>query len=87
MDDTIAVGVEVYAMTKIQGKINGIKVDARELRAMKTKRMFLSSETAEVVHLEDLKQYFMYGGERIYFSRDDISEIKLYAPPGTIFTV
>jgi len=42
----------------------------------------MCADTGAVLDEHQIKTYFPYGGERVFFTKDDMNQIKDFGPPG-----
>lgn len=79
---TVSIGVELYALKVIQRKSTPLQLDASTNVPLKSETRWLCEDTGMFLTPDQMKKYIEYGGKRIYFSRDDIIQIKYYDTPG-----
>lgn len=78
----VSIGVELYAMVVIQRKNVPVALDASTNIPLKTETKWLCEDTGAYLTPDQIKKYIDYGGRRVYFTRDDVVEIKHYDAPG-----
>ncbi|OQS05508.1 ATP-dependent DNA helicase 2 subunit [Thraustotheca clavata] len=78
----IAIGVELYALTVKQAKPSPINLEAETNSILKTETKWLCDETGMYLTPEQVKKYIEYGKQRVYFSSDDMVELKYFDAAG-----
>jgi ATP-dependent DNA helicase 2 subunit 1 len=78
----VSIGVELYALAVAQRKSYPIYLDAPTNTPLKSETKWLCDDTGAYLTPDQIKKYMPYGGTRVYFSRDDIVQIKYYDVPG-----
>ncbi|KAF1315995.1 Atp-dependent dna helicase 2 subunit, partial [Globisporangium splendens] len=78
----VSVGVELYALVVVQKKTPAVKLSASTNTLLKSDTKWLCEDTGAYVTPDQIKTYIEYGGKRMYFSRDDVLQIKHYDAPG-----
>ncbi|KAG7388283.1 X-ray repair cross-complementing protein 6 [Phytophthora pseudosyringae] len=78
----VSIGVELYALVVVQRKNTPVALDASTNTPLKTETKWLCEDTGAYLTPDRIKKYIDYGGRRIYFTRDDMVEIKHYDAPG-----
>ncbi|KAG6582791.1 putative ATP-dependent DNA helicase 2 subunit [Phytophthora cinnamomi] len=78
----VSIGVELYAMVVVQRKNTPVALDASTNTPLKTETKWLCEDTGAYLTPDQIKKYIDYGGKRVYFTRDDVVEIKHYDAPG-----
>lgn len=77
----VSIGVELYALIVKQRKSPPVALDASTNVPLKTETKWLCEDTGAYVTQNQVKKYIDFGGKRVYFSRDDVVEIKHYDAP------
>lgn len=75
-------GVGVYTLVRSCPKPYGVKLSRNTNEELKTHTKSYLSETGEVLMPQDLKKAQTYGGRRICFENDEVTEIKRFEEPG-----
>ncbi|GMF65339.1 unnamed protein product [Phytophthora lilii] len=78
----VSIGVELYALVVVQRKNTPVALDASTNIPLKTETKWLCEDTGAYLTPDQIKKYIDYGGKRVYFTRDDVVEIKHYDAPG-----
>ncbi|POM62503.1 ATP-dependent DNA helicase 2 subunit [Phytophthora palmivora] len=78
----VSIGVELYALVVAQRKNTPVALDASTNTPLKTETKWLCEDTGAYLTPDQIKKYIDYGGKRVYFTRDDIVEVKHYDAPG-----
>lgn len=78
----VSIGVELYALVVVQCKNTPVALDASTNTPLKTETKWLCEDTGAYLTPDQIKKYIDYGGKRVYFTRDDMVEIKHYDAPG-----
>ncbi|ETM36562.1 hypothetical protein, variant 1 [Phytophthora nicotianae] len=78
----VSIGVELYALVVVQRKNTPVALDASTNTPLKTETKWLCEDTGAYLTPDQIKKYIDYGGKRVYFTRDDVVEIKHYDAPG-----
>uniref|UniRef100_A0AAV1U322 SAP domain-containing protein n=1 Tax=Peronospora matthiolae TaxID=2874970 RepID=A0AAV1U322_9STRA len=78
----VSIGVELYALVIVQRKNTPVALDASTNLPLKTETKWLCEDTGAYLAPDQIKKYIDYGGKRVYFTRDDIVEIKHFDSPG-----
>uniref|UniRef100_K3WYY1 Ku domain-containing protein n=1 Tax=Globisporangium ultimum (strain ATCC 200006 / CBS 805.95 / DAOM BR144) TaxID=431595 RepID=K3WYY1_GLOUD len=78
----VSVGVELYALVVVQKKAPAVKLSASTNTPLKSDTKWLCEDTGAYVTADQIKTCIDYGGKRVYFSRDDVLQIKHYDAPG-----
>nr|CCA20428.1 ATPdependent DNA helicase 2 subunit putative [Albugo laibachii Nc14] len=78
---TISIGVELYALAIVQHKSTPIFLNASTNKPLSSETKWLCEDTGAYLSPENIKKYHPYGGTRIYFSKDDIIELKYVDTP------
>ncbi|CEG40410.1 atp-dependent dna helicase 2 [Plasmopara halstedii] len=78
----VSIGVELYALVVVQRKNTPLALDAITNAPLKTETKWLCEDTGAYLTPDQIKKYIDYGGKRVYFTRDDVVEIKHYDAPG-----
>ncbi|GMF53034.1 unnamed protein product [Phytophthora fragariaefolia] len=78
----VSIGVELYALVVVQRKNTPMALDASTNTPLKTETKWLCEDTGAYLTPDQIKKYIDYGGKRVYFTRDDVVEIKHYDAPG-----
>lgn len=81
MTKDVSIGVELYALTIKQRKSYAVALDASTNAPLKTETKWLCEDTGAYLTPDQVKKYIDFGGKRVYFSRDDVVEIKHYESP------
>lgn len=77
----VSIGVEMYALTIKQRKSYPVALDATSNAPLKTETKWLCEDTGSYLTPDQIKRYIDFGGKRVYFSPDDVVEIKHYDSP------
>ncbi|RLN61046.1 hypothetical protein BBP00_00005653 [Phytophthora kernoviae] len=78
----VSIGVELYALVVAQRKNTPVALDASTNTPLKTETKWLCEDTGAYLTPDQIKKYIDYGGKRVYFTRDDVVQIKHYDAPG-----
>ncbi|CCI43281.1 unnamed protein product [Albugo candida] len=78
---SISIGVEVYALAIVQHKSTPIFLNATTNRPLVAETKWLCEDTGAYLTPEQIKRYYAYGGTRVYFSKDDVMEMKFAGTP------
>ncbi|TMW66490.1 hypothetical protein Poli38472_004255 [Pythium oligandrum] len=78
----VSIGVELYALAVVQRKTYPVSLDASTNTPLKSETKWLCDDTGSYLTPDQIKKYIAYGGKRVYFSRDDVVQIKYYDAPG-----
>ncbi|KAJ0408746.1 hypothetical protein P43SY_001970 [Pythium insidiosum] len=78
----VSIGVELYATTVLQRKSVPVALDASTNAPLKSETKWLCDDTGAYLQADEIKKYIAYGGKRVYFTRDDLVQIKYYDAPG-----
>ncbi|GAB9463970.1 Atp-dependent dna helicase 2 subunit [Globisporangium polare] len=78
----VSIGVELYALAVVQKKSSPVALDATTNMPLKSETKWLCEDTGAYLTPDQIKRYIEYGGRRIYFSPDDVVQIKHYDAPG-----
>ncbi|KAL4110931.1 hypothetical protein PRIC1_002615 [Phytophthora ramorum] len=78
----VSIGVELYTLVVVQRKNTPVALDASTNVPLKTETKWLCEDTGSYLTPDQIKKYIDYGGKRVYFTRDDVVEIKHYDAPG-----
>lgn len=78
----VSIGVELYTLAVVQRKSPPVALDASTNTPLKSETKWLCEDTGAYLTPDQIKRYIEYGGKRVYFSRDDIVQIKHYDAPG-----
>ncbi|DBA04673.1 TPA: hypothetical protein N0F65_012256 [Lagenidium giganteum] len=78
----VSLGVELYALAVVQRKSAPVALDQKTNAPLKAETKWLCEDTGAYLTPDQIKRYIDYGGKRVYFSRDDIVQIKYYDSPG-----
>ncbi|GLD98746.1 hypothetical protein PINS_up007464 [Pythium insidiosum] len=78
----VSIGVELYAMAVYQRKAPPVALDASTNAPLKSETKWLCDDTGAYLQADEIKTFVAYGGKRVYFSRDDMVQLKYYAAPG-----
>ncbi|KAG7395792.1 X-ray repair cross-complementing protein 6 [Phytophthora boehmeriae] len=78
----VSIGVELYALVVAQRKNTPVALDASTNTPLKTETKWLCEDTGAYLMPDQIKKYIDYGGKRVYFTRDDVVEMKHYDAPG-----
>ncbi|RLN38465.1 hypothetical protein BBJ28_00012232 [Nothophytophthora sp. Chile5] len=78
----VSIGVELYALVVTQRKSTAVALDASTNIPLKTETKWLCEDTGAYLTPDQIKKFIDYGGKRVYFTRDDVVEIKHYDAPG-----
>ncbi|KAF4320238.1 hypothetical protein BBO99_00005803 [Phytophthora kernoviae] len=78
----VSIGVELYALVVAQRKNTPVALDASTNTPLKTETKWLCEDTGVYLTPDQIKKYIDYGGKRVYFTRDDVVQIKHYDAPG-----
>lgn len=80
--NAVSIGVELYALVIVQRKNTPVALDASTNVPLNTETKWLCEDTGAYLAPDQIKKYIDYGGKRVYFTRDDIVEIKHFDSPG-----
>ncbi|VDI60204.1 X-ray repair cross-complementing protein 5-like [Mytilus galloprovincialis] len=75
-------GVGVYTLVRSCPKPYGVKLSRNTNEELKTHTKSYLEDTGEVLMPQDLKKAQTYGGRRICFENDEVTEIKRFEEPG-----
>ncbi|CAG2236472.1 G22P1 [Mytilus edulis] len=75
-------GVGVYTLVRSCPKPYGVKLSRNTNEELKTHTKSYLEDTGEVLMPQDLKKAQTYGGRRICFENDEVTEIKRFEDPG-----
>ncbi|KAE9023254.1 hypothetical protein PR002_g11756 [Phytophthora rubi] len=78
----VSIGVELYVLVVAQRKNTPVALDASTNTPLKTETKWLCEDTGAYLTPDQIKKYIDFGGKRVYFTRDDVVEIKHYDAPG-----
>ncbi|CAI5705547.1 unnamed protein product [Peronospora effusa] len=78
----VSIGVELYALVIVQRKNTPVALDASTNTLLKVETKWLCEDTGAYLTPDQIKKYIDFGGKRVYFTRDDLIEIKHYDAPG-----
>lgn len=78
----VLIGVELYALAVVQKKSPPVALDASTNTPLKSETKWLCDDTGAYLTPDQIKRYIEYGGKRVYFSRDDLVQLKHYDAPG-----
>lgn len=78
----VSIGVELYALAVVQKKNPPVALDATSNTPLKSETKWLCEDTGAYLTPDQIKRYIEYGGKRVYFSRDDVVQLKYYDSPG-----
>ncbi|RMX66668.1 hypothetical protein DD238_006606 [Peronospora effusa] len=78
----VSIGVELYALVIVQRKNTPVALDASTNTPLKVETKWLCEDTGAYLTPDQIKKYIDFGGKRVYFTRDDLIEIKHYDAPG-----
>ncbi|OQR92064.1 ATP-dependent DNA helicase 2 subunit [Achlya hypogyna] len=78
----IAIGVELYALKVRQAKPSPVHLDAESNAPLKTDTKWLCDSTGIYLTPAQIKTYIEYGKDRVYFSADDLVELKYFDAAG-----
>ncbi|CAH0476765.1 unnamed protein product [Peronospora belbahrii] len=79
---SVSLSVELYALVVVQRKNTPVALEASTNNPLKSETKWLCEDTGSYLTPDQIKRYIDYGGKRVYFTRDDIVEIKHYDAPG-----
>ncbi|KAE9105684.1 hypothetical protein PF010_g12915 [Phytophthora fragariae] len=78
----VSIGVELYVLVVAERKNTPVALDASTNTPLKTETKWLCEDTGAYLTPDQIKKYIDFGGKRVYFTRDDVVEIKHYDAPG-----
>lgn len=78
----VSIGVELYALAVVQRKSPPVALDAMTNAPLRSETKWLCEDTGAYLTPDQIKRYVEVGGKRVYFSRDDVVQIKHYDAPG-----
>lgn len=78
----VSIGVELYTLAVVQRKSPPVALDASTNMPLKSETKWLCEDTGAYLMPDQIKRYIEYGGKRVYFSRDDVVQVKHYDAPG-----
>lgn len=77
------IGTNLYVLVLPQRPSAPVFLDAKTNKPTKTETNWLCSDTGAYLEQAEIKKYFLFGKDcRVYFSNDDIAEIKGIESPG-----
>jgi len=76
------IGLKVYSTMRTATKRSPVQLDSRNNQRLTCVTKWFCNSTA--ANLEDfqIKSYYPYGSEKVYFAKDEMHEIKDFGPPG-----
>ncbi|EQC34506.1 hypothetical protein SDRG_07834 [Saprolegnia diclina VS20] len=78
----IAIGVELYALRIKQTKPSPLHLDAETNTPLKSETKWLCDSTGMYLTPDQMRKYIEYGKSRVYFTADDVVELKYFAAAG-----
>lgn len=80
------VAVRLYKLLRDTKKSSFLWLDAKSNQRIKTVTKWVCEDTGALLMKEQIAHYYPYGGERIRFSKEELTDIKTIDKPGTTTT-
>jgi len=77
----LKIGMKVYTMIRATSRPYGVGLDAKTNKPLKTKSSYLCEETGAILEPKDIGTHFELGGEKVFFKKNDVNEIKKFDEP------
>nr|XP_006811758.1 PREDICTED: X-ray repair cross-complementing protein 6-like [Saccoglossus kowalevskii] len=84
LGDGMEMGVSLYNLVRSMPKPTAVNLDKRTNETVKTKTSRYCEDTGEVLMPSDIKKFQTFGGRRIIFDADEVTEIKKFDQPGLL---
>eukprot|EP00823_Brevimastigomonas_motovehiculus_P008130 TRINITY_DN7402_c0_g1_i1.p1 TRINITY_DN7402_c0_g1~~TRINITY_DN7402_c0_g1_i1.p1 ORF type:complete len:665 (+),score=195.38 TRINITY_DN7402_c0_g1_i1:67-2061(+) len=76
------IGVQFYALLREAKADSPSWCEAKTHHAVKVRTRKIDSSSGGVVDEKELKKYYPYGGEKVFFTKEEMKTIKTFGPPG-----
>ncbi|XP_077994569.1 X-ray repair cross-complementing protein 6-like [Glandiceps talaboti] len=84
LGDGCELGVSMFNLVRSATKSYAINLDKKTNEPVKTKTSRYCDETGEKLMPSDIKKFQTFGGRRIIFDADEVTEIKKFDQPGIV---
>ncbi|KAJ3056120.1 X-ray repair cross-complementing protein 6 [Rhizophlyctis rosea] len=78
----LEISIKGYNLYVEQRKASYTRLLAKSNAEVKTVTSYVCSSSAQMLLPTDLKSYWLYGGQKVVFSKDEVAEIKHFGDPG-----
>ncbi|KAI9029362.1 SPOC like C-terminal domain-containing protein [Hyaloraphidium curvatum] len=76
------IGVRGYNLVVEQKKPSFVYMRASGNDVVKSKQVLVCRDTAEPLQPREIKYYYPYGGENVFFTKDEVKEMRSFGEPG-----
>ncbi|XP_070552798.1 X-ray repair cross-complementing protein 6-like [Ptychodera flava] len=84
LGEGLEMAVSLYNLVRATTKSTPINLDKKTNEPVQTKSSRFSDETGEKLMPSDVKKFQKFGGRRIIFDADEVTEIKKFGDPGMV---